>query len=293
MARAICPGSAGELIEGIWEEKEVLISLTINRVSEMEVEIENEFIARTSASPLPKSQKALEIALRDWGFPHLVSRIGFRRLRSLPEGKGLSSSTADIAALLGALSSLVDHPLTEEEIARVALQVEPTDSTFFRGLCLFGHMDGGVIVRLPLPHYLGVVVVELPGTVLTHTVDREKFRRNWLFHRREIEEAYRLVERGLEEEDVNLLGRAASLSAQVMQEVEREPLFPRLLEIAEAAGAVGVNRAHTGRAFGVLFDPRVYSSQQMLERIRAGLAGEKVELWSARVISGGVRMINL
>ncbi|HOK28546.1 MAG TPA: hypothetical protein PLI21_05930, partial [Methanomassiliicoccaceae archaeon] len=62
-----------------------------------------------------KNEKALEIALREWGMEHLVGQVAFRRLREIPEGKGLASSTADIAALLGALARLLGRPLREEE----------------------------------------------------------------------------------------------------------------------------------------------------------------------------------
>ena len=39
MKRAWCPGSMGELVQGTWEGKEVLISLTIDRFSEIEVDL--------------------------------------------------------------------------------------------------------------------------------------------------------------------------------------------------------------------------------------------------------------
>ena len=217
--RAICPGSMGELYRDS-EGKEVLISLPIDRYSEMEV-IWQEERGKEKRNILWKSEKALEIALREWGMEHLVGQVAFRRLREIPEGKGLASSTADIAALLGALARLLGRPLREEEIARIALQVEPTDGVFFSELSVFDHLEGQVKLSLPLPRYLGVVVVELPGKRDTLTLDREKLRKNWERHRRDVEEAFYLVERGLEEGDLSLVGRGATLSGEIVQEAER------------------------------------------------------------------------
>ncbi len=190
--RAICPGSMGELVQGFREGKEVLISLPIDRYSEMEVIWQEEKRGKEKRNILWKSEKALEIALREWGMEHLVGQVAFRRLREIPEGKGLASSTADIAALLGALAD-------------------------------------------------------------TLTLDREKLRKNWERHRRDVEEAFYLVERGLEEGDLSLVGRGATLSGEIVQEAEKEDLWEKVISLYREIGAVGVNRAHTGRALMQLF----------------------------------------
>jgi len=290
--RAICPGSMGELVQGLREGKEVLISLPIDRYSEMEV-IWQEEERKTEKSNLWKSEKALRIALGEWRMEHLAGQITFRRLREIPSGKGLASSTADIAALLGALARFLGRPIREEEIARIALQVEPTDSVFFSELSIFDHLRGEIKLSLPLPRYLGVVVVELPGERETLAVDREKLRENWEKHRREIEEAFRLVERGLEEGDLSLVGRGATLSGQIMQEVEKEDLWDKVVSISREIGAAGVNRAHTGRAVGILFDRRVYTPEEMLSRVKEALKREEVKIEVNTVISGGVRVVEL
>ncbi len=283
----------GELVQGFREGKEVLISLPIDRYSEMEVIWQEEKRGKEKRNILWKSEKALEIALREWGMEHLVIQVAFRRLREIPEGKGLASSTADIAALLGALARLLGRPLREEEIARIALQVEPTDGVFFSELSVFDHLEGQVKLSLPLPRYLGVVVVELPGKRDTLTLDREKLRKNWERHRRDVEEAFYLVERGLEEGDLSLVGRGATLSGEIVQEAEKEDLWEKVISLYREIGAVGVNRAHTGRALGILFDRRVYAPQEMLSRVREALKGEEVKIEVNAVISGGVRVVEL
>ncbi len=286
--RAICPGSMGELVQGLREGKEVLISLPIDRYSEMEVIWQDEE-RKTHENNLWKSEKALRWLLRS-GDGAFSGADYFSPSTRIPPGKGLASSTADIAALLGALARFLGRSIREEEIARIALQVEPTDSVFFSELSIFDHLEGQVKLPLPLPRYLGVVVIELPGERETLAIDREKLRENWEKHRREIEEAFRLVERGLEEGDLSLVGRGATLSGQIMQEVEKEDLWDKMISISLEIGAAGVNRAHTGRALGILFDRRVYPLGEMLSRVREALKKEEVKIEVNTVISGGVRV---
>ncbi|MEN3186342.1 MAG: hypothetical protein ABDK94_03460 [Atribacterota bacterium] len=286
--RALCPGSVGELVQGLREGKEVLVSLTADCFGEVMVFLGEE---KEKETPFWKTKKALEVALRLWGREDLIDRIRFSRRSSIPVGKGFASSTADVAAAVGALASLLGRRVSEEEIARVALQVEPSDGTFFSPLSLFDHLRGELVVRLPFPRYLGVVVVELPGTVETVEVDRERLRQNWERFQKELEEAFTLLERGLEEQDLHLVGRAATISSFIMQEVEPEEVFTVLQAHRREIGALGVNRAHTGRAFGVLFDRRVYPEAVMQERVEMCLRRYPVRLWTTKAIAGGVKVI--
>lgn len=286
MSRAICPGSVGEVVQGMLEGREVLVSLTVDRFSEMEIVLGGE-----KPSGLWKSERALETALEYFGAGELRGRISFRRRRSLPEGKGFASSTADIAALLGALASFLGRKVREEEIARLALQIEPTDSTFFSGWCLFDHLQGEAFVSLPAPRYLGIVVVELPGAVETLSVDRERLRHHFERFSRETERAFEMLERALEEGDLALLGRAATVSSTIMQEYEKSEILSLLFEALRDIRALGVNRAHTGRALGVLFDTRVVGLPEAQRRVAEVLRGKNVHLWTARAIGGGVRVV--
>lgn len=287
-SQALCPGSAGEVLQGVVEGREVLVSLTIDRYSEMEV-----FLGSDGESPkrLWKSQRALELALEYFGAAHLKGKVAFRRRRSLPEGKGFASSTADIAALLGALAGFLGRKIRGEEIARIALSIEPTDGTFFPGWCLFDHLRGETFFSLPVPRFLGLVVVELPGEVDTLSVDRERLRRHFERFSKETEEALKILERGLEEGDLVLVGKAATISSAIMEEYEKSEVFPLLLEALREIGALGVSRAHTGSSFGVLFDLRRVGFQEAQRRVQAVLRNPGLPLWTARAIGGGVRVV--
>lgn len=295
MKHAWCPGSIGELIQGIWEGREVLISLTIDRFSEMEADLVDIVDPNSweDMQKLWKCKRAMELILQEWGLEEISNKIVFRRRHSLPEGKGYASSTADIAALLAALALLVERGLCEEDIARIALKIEPSDGIVFSKMCIFDHLEGTILVRFPVPRYLGVIGVELPGFLDTLSVDRHMMRIQWEKHRKDLSEAFNFAQRGLEENDLSLLGRAATLSSWIAQSFLPEPIFEKLIEICSSIGGLGVNRAHTGKAFGILFDTRVYPPKEMIQRAKEALKGERIEVFYNKVVSGGIRVMNL
>ncbi|HCU21783.1 MAG TPA: hypothetical protein DF698_02600 [Candidatus Atribacteria bacterium] len=295
MKLAWCPGSMGELVQGTWEGKEVLISLTIDRYSEIEVDLVERVDpkSREHMQELWKSKRAMELILQEWGLSRIEEKIVFRRRHSIPEGKGYASSTADIAALIAALALLVERDLYEEDIARIALKIEPSDGIVFSKMCIFDHLDGSVLVRFPVPRYLGVIGVELPGVLDTLSVDRRRMRAQWEKYQKDLSEAFGYAQRGLEENDLSLLGRAATLSSWIAQSFFPEPIYEKLIEICSSIGGLGVNRAHTGKAFGILFDTRVYPPKKMLQRVREALRNEKADVFYNKVISGGARVMNL
>ncbi|NLJ50035.1 MAG: hypothetical protein GX428_10715 [Candidatus Atribacteria bacterium] len=295
MKRAWCPGSIGELIQGIWEDREVLISLTIDRYSEMEAELVDTVNQNSleDMQKLWKCKRAMEFILQEWGLDEITDKIVFRRIHSIPEGKGYASSTADIAALLAALALLMERDLREEDIARIALKIEPSDGIFFSKMCIFDHLEGTILVRFPVPRYLGVVGVELPGVLDTLSVDRRMMRNQWEKHQKDLSNAFRYAQRGLEENDLSLLGRAATLSSWIAQSFLPEPIFEKLIDICSFIGGLGVNRAHTGKVFGILFDTRVYPPKEMIQRVKETLKGERVEVFYNKVVSGGARVMNL
>jgi L-threonine kinase len=285
----------GELVQGTWEGKEVLISLTIDRFSEIEVDLVERVDpkSREHMQELWKSKRAMELILQEWGLSRIAGKIVFRRCRSIPEGKGYASSTADIAALIAALALLVERDLYEEDIARIALKIEPSDGIVFSKMCIFDHLDGSILVRFPVPRYLGVVGVELPGVLDTLSVDRRRMRAQWEKYQKDLSEAFGYAQRGLEENDLSLLGRAATLSSWIAQSFFPEPIYEKLIEICSSIGGLGINRAHTGKAFGILFDTRVYPPKKMLQRVKEALRNEKADVFYNKVISGGARVMNL
>ena len=138
-----------------------------------------------------------------------------------------------------AAGAALGRPFTAGEAARLAVQVEPSDSTIFPGPTLFAHRDGSFHRPLaPLPP-LAVVILDPGGAVDTlafnaadHTA---ALRRLAPIHR----EAFGRFEAGLAAGDPVEAAQAATLSATAHQAILPSALVEAALGVACGFGRAG------------------------------------------------------
>jgi L-threonine kinase len=251
-ARVALPATCGELVQGTLDGIPCLVSCPIGRYSMAEVRLRPG--PGWDAPPdAPKAAAALRGGLAYLGRSGSGGRL--RLVTDLPRGRGYASSTADVGATLFALGQAMGQPLTSEEVAQLAVGVEPSDSTLFPGLTLFDHRGGGFHECLGPAPSLSVVILDPGGEVDTlafNRVDhRGTLRRLAPEHRR----AFALLREGLEQRDWEALGEATTLSACAHQAILPDPLLEPALALARKVGALGVCRAHSGTLLGLLLDP--------------------------------------
>jgi L-threonine kinase len=163
------PATCGELAQGTLDGVRCLVSCPIDRFSHCQIEL-----VRGSGwvvpPDVPKSFAALRAAVN-----HLRCTQWGDRLRlesTIPRGRGYGSSTADIGATLHTLAQALGKPLSAETVARLAVGVEPSDSTLFPGLALFAHRDGGFHQCLGAAPPLAVLLLDPGGKVDTVAFNR-------------------------------------------------------------------------------------------------------------------------
>lgn len=286
-ATAAIPGTCGELLQGWLEGGPLLVSCPIDRFATATVAIRGD--GRILAPPdRPKARRAAELALSAFGRPGLGARVTIRS--DLPWSKGYGSSTADIAAVLYAAAwALGRHP-DPAAIARLAVRIEPTDSTPFPGLTAFDHRAGTRHESLGAAPPLHLAVIDLGGIVDTIA-----------FHRAgptglpagdarpaELSRAYDLLRRGIEFRRADLIGRAATISAELHQALLPKPELPALIELVEGSGGLGVVVAHSGTLVGLLTDRGPGHAAALARRAEERLRLVEPAL-VARLIDGGVR----
>ncbi len=137
----------GELLQGVLSDgSEFLVSgLSSGRLySEAELSLDLE-----SAELPPKAAQALKELLDAVQYCGKLPPI---RLRSnIPKGKGLSSSSADVLAVLSVVNDYLEAGLGPEQLYRLAEKVEPTDPCLSNDIVLF-HQHSGItheVLRLP------------------------------------------------------------------------------------------------------------------------------------------------
>lgn len=246
--RVRVPGSCGELVQGMLQEDHFLVTCPIDRYAEASIEP-----ARQFAADLPeKALRALELTLSRMGVRERRFRLMLRS--QLPQGKGMASSSADIAAVCQAAAMFHGCPLSAADIGALAVAIEPTDAVFFPGVTLFDHVRGRIVESLGDPPPLEIAVFDAGGAVDTvsfnQRTDLQRMNRN---KRPQVETALQLVRRGIAAGDAALLAQGATVSAQANQPILCKDELDAVWQIGRAAGALGINVAHSGTVMGLLF----------------------------------------
>lgn len=218
------------------------------------------------------------------------SRLAIHIASELPRAKGMASSTADIAATCVATArALGREGLSPDEIANIALDIEPTDGIMFPGIVLFDHVRGITRRSLGPPPPIDILIIDLGGDVDTIAFNsRDDLAA--LNCRKEpiVRDALALVEEGIRLGDAAMVGEGATLSALAHQSILPKPELPDLIRLAKKSGAVGVNIAHSGTVVGIIIDRKRGDSREVTERLRRGTPASRHILGEVQVIGGGV-----
>jgi L-threonine kinase len=249
------PGTCGELLQG-WSEtwaEPVLVSCPIAHYSQIEVQLQPTARIITPQPPqnYVKIYRAARLLLEELGRPDLG--VILKVESQLRPSCGMASSTADVVGTLVGLATLLGHPLNPDDLARLACQIEPSDSTMFRGLTLFAyrgsarHLTLGQVPPLPL-----LLLEAGPGvdTVVYNTnLDLTQLQKLAAT----TQEAMEMLQVGLITQQEQLIGTAATLSALSYQKISYDPFLEKAHCWATMTGALGVVRAHSGSIVGLLY----------------------------------------
>jgi L-threonine kinase len=216
--------------------------------------------------------------------------VHLRLYSEIPRGRGYGSSTVDVGACLYAVSRALGRELEPGEAARLAVAIEPTDSTLFPGLTLFDHRRGSFSRFLGGAPALDVVVIDPGGYVDTVAFNRRDLRQALQRLTETHREAFELLGHGLASGDAPAIGQAATLSARAHQSILHNPLLEDVLRLAREIDALGVCRAHSGTILGVLLD-RSNTDLAACSRFLRRRLPTGVEISSYPLVDGGPRIL--
>jgi L-threonine kinase len=314
---ALVPGTCGELVQGTLSGNDFLVTCPVNWFSRVTVTIDHrpsgnhgapddgsldvfrpDTLAGKKATPLDpgrivfparriKTAQAARKTLDREGYPGLGAAIEVAS--SLPIGKGMGSSTADLSAACYAVAAALDRKLSPEAVAEIALSIEPSDGTFAPGIILIDHVAGRFQERIGDPFPLGLLALDFGGAVDTME-----------FHRRSdlaelnaanepaIRQALQLVRDGFQRQDPGLIGKGATMSALANQRVLPKPHLEAVIDYVLARGAYGVNVAHSGTVVGILLPSGREADEQLIRSLYARFSGVRSH-YSLRLTGGGPR----
>lgn len=283
----ICPASCGEFVQGIVDRDEYLCSYAIDLYSTAEVE---EKLNNINIGP-SKSRKAIEAVFKKFNIPIEESKnISLKIKSKIPVGKGMASSTADIGATIGATLGLIKKELSNEEIAKLASTIEPTDSIYIEKNNIFNPLNGEVIKYLGNIQDSRVVILEPNRTLNTMRMRKTPNYKKIKIKNKDITKiSFNLLEEGIKNNDLYSIGKASTFSSLANENIHQKEGLEKIIEISKNYGAYGVNVAHSGTVIGILID-KYMNDTRLIELLRnAGLDSVYKKIYTSNIIDGGIR----
>lgn len=285
IARA--PGTCGELVQGKIDGVNFLVTCPVEIYSEVTVKLNKTREVRVDLR-LTKVRQAVEESLKILGQTGLGADVSV--ISAIPWGKGMASSSADIAAACAATAASLGTYFTPREIAEIALSIEPTDGVMYSGITLIDHVEGKVCRTLGPAPAMDAFIVDLGGTVdtLIFNASHDLDLLNKMKEPR-VAMAVEKIEKGLRCGDVTLVGEAATESAFANQHILFKPELEKLNDICRKLGGVGINVGHSGTVVGLLFERGSYSGDKIMSVLeKEGFC----DITMARIIDGGIEVLS-
>jgi uncharacterized protein involved in propanediol utilization len=218
-------------------------------------------------APLSKSRRLGERLLAALGQAH-GTRLRIEIERDIPIGKGLSSSTADMLAVLRACQQVFGVVLSQALISRLFTAVEPHDALHYACCVAYNHRQGRLLKRLDHIPRFRILAVDAGGTVCTETYNRALGFDAALIA--DYDRLYRRTLGAFAARDDRAIAQCASRSAELHVRRTGNPFLARLLALAENLDVLGVLAAHSGTCGGLLL-PGDADEARVL-RLQAALA---------------------
>ncbi len=287
MITAICPGSCGELIQGMVDGREMLISYPIDCYSHVTV-----YEGKRNKNINSKSYRMLEKVFEFLGYDYKDSlNIALHIESDIPVSKGMSSSTADLVATAKATAEYLSSNITEDDIARLCVEIEPTDSILFSEITLFDHLKGtykksyGSIPNFNILLFEGRDKID---TIEFRKTDRRSILKN---NEDQISKAIQVFEKGIKNNNLKLIGEAATISAFANQDILYKEGLDKIYDLAMKKGALGINVAHSGTVIGVMYDKYKFQKQAFLyEIMRTDFISYYKNINEHVVVPGGAKL---
>ncbi|MDI6815644.1 MAG: GHMP kinase [Actinomycetota bacterium] len=279
--KVMVPGSCGELVQGTIGDVDFHITCPIDMFSEATAKVERAGRV-VVADGLDKTAEAVRLTIERSG---IAAGMNIDIESALPHGKGMASSTADIAAAVTATRLALGQAVSTEELAQIALSIEPTDGIFFDGIVIYDHRKGLRFETIGAAPPLDILVLEPPEEVDTVVFNKNKQSADSADEHM-IAEALDMAVTAIKSWDIRLLGEAASMSALLNQTQLMKPVLPDVIDICRRKGGVGVNVAHSGSVMGMLAEAGY--GQRLFERV-SHLIPRAWNAYLVRLIDGGVR----
>lgn len=283
----VCPASCGEFVQGVLDNEEYLSSYAINLFSVATLEEGKEVIHKGPK----KSRKAMELVFEKFNIPVYESKkISLNINSQIPIGKGMASSTADIGATIKATLSMLGKSLTGEEMSKLAVKIEATDSLLLNSHSIFNPLTADIKKYLGTIDNTKVVILEPDEILNTKLIRMTPNYKTYKMQNKEIiQKSFQLLDEGFYKGNLSLVGEACTLSSLANENIHKKPFLDDIINISNKFECYGVNIAHSGTVIGILMDIDM-DDERIIQYLRdTKLSKYYKKIYTSNIIDGKIR----
>ena len=181
---------------------------------------------------------------------HVGVHVRLELSRTMPVGKGLSSSTADMLAVVRALEEVFDLEVDDAEVSRIFAAIEPHDALHYPTSVIYDHRQGRLLHRLEHIPAFRIVGVDAGGELSTIEYNQR------LTYTPGCLAAYDRLHEDLlaafAARDDEAIARCARRSAELHAARNTSTFLGRALRRSDEVGALGLLATHSGTCSGFL-----------------------------------------
>ncbi|WP_353570300.1 hypothetical protein [Candidatus Albibeggiatoa sp. nov. BB20] len=260
--------SFGEIVQGrLPNGEDFLVTIPVDMWSTCELTYESIDGASTVDATFSKSKQVAEHMLdvldMKWG-----AKISIEFTRNIPIGKGLSSSTADMLAVVRAFQEVFGIVVTENFISRLFTKIEPHDGLHYYMSVAYNHRLGTLLSKLGYIPDFNIVAVDSGGELST-----VEYNKNLNFTPAllaEYEALYNNLLIAFAKRDDIEIARCAQRSTELHVSRTGNTFLAKVLEKAKQVNVLGILATHSGTCGGFLLAGD--ATEQELQHIETEIA---------------------
>ncbi len=246
------PGSCGELIQGMLNQVNFLVTCPIDCYSVVTIKKSDCLGITVDVPEKNKLITAVKQAIKimeidpDQGYEIVVSS-------DLTVGKGMASSTADMTAAILGVALINGKQADETLISRILLDIEPSDGIFYNGIVAFDHIHGSFCEKVGDSFPANFLIYDYGGEIDTIAFNANPLLQSINLEKQPvIKKAYELLKTAFDHKDIRTLGQAVTISAIENQKLLYKKDLEDIILLSSDCGAYGINVAHSGTLIGIV-----------------------------------------
>lgn len=242
------PGSCGEILQGKFNNLDVLLSCPVNIFTTVRLFETNIPLERYNHS---KGSAFLNNILGRCGYESINKNLDIVIESDIPKGKGFAGSTADLCAIYLCALKFFKRECNIKELIEETVKVEPTDSIIFKDMTIFDYKKG--LYYKTIGEYIKFYILAFEGK---RAVDTIAFNNKNLPPLKDIDDVVLMVSQAIKTGDIKKLSKASSISIERNLERIDYPILDLIKCHCINSGGLGIIGAHSGDILGIIYNDK-------------------------------------